>query len=683
MKRLIIFLFVCSFVSQSNAYEKLSLVERFTNASCAPCAQLNNAWYNATTQNYVNSELISHLVYNVNWPGPNDPMYLLNSADNMTRRTYYGVNYVPWIDINGSQISETLGAFTSAVTNGNSQFAPFNIIITQRALGETLIEVGIKIIRDPTDVTVFSNTKLRVALTEKTVSFTTPPGSNGEKDFFSICRKMLPDAGGTTFTIPAPGDSVEVILQYVPTSAFLTAVNLDSIRVIAFIQNDNTKLVYQSAMQEFIPNYVATIGTTSPDIIIENNGSAQFTAVLNNVGILEDIYNITANLDGPSGWMGEFTTENGTFTFGELDSVQVTVGDSTSISVTVNPNSFNGAGVITLECASKNDPGVIVNATFNVVTNTGVHLLVVDATEEGHSSVVTDVLDGFYEGRYGVVSRAALQSPGIDLSYFTMIAWSGGNSNPAFYPEEVSNLQTYLDQGGNLLLQGQNVGEDIFGPSGQSQFAQSFFNNYLHSNYINISGSFFLTGIAGDPLTGDITGFPLNAVYPQSPDIISPYDANTTPILQFGTGPNINSVKADNGIHKVVYFGIGFEQINDNTSWGIVDSLVTRSVRWLTDGIVLDNPGYETMVTSFNLEQNYPNPFNPETIIEFQVLNTTPVSIKVYDLIGRELAVLVNEVKQPGVYQVSFDGKNLASGVYFYKMIAGDFTSVKKMNLLK
>jgi hypothetical protein len=52
-------------------------------------------------------------------------------------------------------------------------------------------------------------------------------------------------------------------------------------------------------------------------------------------------------------------------------------------------------------------------------------------------------------------------------------------------------------------------------------------------------------------------------------------------------------------------------------------------------------------------------------------------------LIGREIAVLVNEVKQPGVYQVSFSTENLASGVYFYKMIAGDFSDVKKMNLLK
>jgi len=87
--------------------------------------------------------------------------------------------------------------------------------------------------------------------------------------------------------------------------------------------------------------------------------------------------------------------------------------------------------------------------------------------------------------------------------------------------------------------------------------------------------------------------------------------------------------------------------------------------------------------TEFDLSQNYPNPFNPVTLLEYQVPKASLVSIKVYDLIGREVAILVNEVKQPGNYQVSFDGKNLASGIYFYKMITEDFSLVRKMNLLK
>ena len=86
---------------------------------------------------------------------------------------------------------------------------------------------------------------------------------------------------------------------------------------------------------------------------------------------------------------------------------------------------------------------------------------------------------------------------------------------------------------------------------------------------------------------------------------------------------------------------------------------------------------------NYFLSQNYPNPFNPTTIINYGTPKTGNVTLKVYDILGREIATLVDEVKQPGIYQVSFGTENLASGVYFYKMTAGDFSSVRKMNLLK
>jgi uncharacterized repeat protein (TIGR01451 family) len=85
----------------------------------------------------------------------------------------------------------------------------------------------------------------------------------------------------------------------------------------------------------------------------------------------------------------------------------------------------------------------------------------------------------------------------------------------------------------------------------------------------------------------------------------------------------------------------------------------------------------------FALEQNYPNPFNPATLIKFQLPKQTQVSIKVFDLLGREVAVLVNDVKQPGYYEIRFDGSSLASGMYFYKIEAGTFIETKKMVLIK
>ena len=86
---------------------------------------------------------------------------------------------------------------------------------------------------------------------------------------------------------------------------------------------------------------------------------------------------------------------------------------------------------------------------------------------------------------------------------------------------------------------------------------------------------------------------------------------------------------------------------------------------------------------SFRLFQNYPNPFNPATSIEYRVGSSEYVTLKVYDLLGREVAILVNEEKHPGNYEVEFDGSNLSSGVYFYQLKAGEFVETKKMIYLK
>jgi len=85
----------------------------------------------------------------------------------------------------------------------------------------------------------------------------------------------------------------------------------------------------------------------------------------------------------------------------------------------------------------------------------------------------------------------------------------------------------------------------------------------------------------------------------------------------------------------------------------------------------------------FDLSQNYPNPFNPETKLSYQLPITGKVSLKVFDIIGREVATLVDEVKEAGTYDVSFNGNGLASGAYFYRIQSGNFVKIKKMILLK
>ncbi|MBK8553187.1 MAG: T9SS type A sorting domain-containing protein [Ignavibacteria bacterium] len=86
---------------------------------------------------------------------------------------------------------------------------------------------------------------------------------------------------------------------------------------------------------------------------------------------------------------------------------------------------------------------------------------------------------------------------------------------------------------------------------------------------------------------------------------------------------------------------------------------------------------------SYTLSQNYPNPFNPVTNLEFGISMTEFVSLKIYDMLGKEVATLVNEELDPGTYKYSFDASGLTSGIYFYKITAGDFTETKRMNLIK
>ncbi len=90
-----------------------------------------------------------------------------------------------------------------------------------------------------------------------------------------------------------------------------------------------------------------------------------------------------------------------------------------------------------------------------------------------------------------------------------------------------------------------------------------------------------------------------------------------------------------------------------------------------------------SIAEDYKLEQNFPNPFNPSTTINFSITNAGFTSLKVYDILGKEVASLVNGNLAAGKYSADFDASDLTSGVYFYKLETSDFTSVKKMSLIK
>jgi hypothetical protein len=98
----------------------------------------------------------------------------------------------------------------------------------------------------------------------------------------------------------------------------------------------------------------------------------------------------------------------------------------------------------------------------------------------------------------------------------------------------------------------------------------------------------------------------------------------------------------------------------------------------------VENPTLEPVIPDkFALYQNYPNPFNPTTIISFDLPTSSRVNITVYNILGQRVATVLDAPMDAGTHRIMFDGKDLASGVYFYRLYTSDFTSIRKMVLLK
>ena len=119
----------------------------------------------------------------------------------------------------------------------------------------------------------------------------------------------------------------------------------------------------------------------------------------------------------------------------------------------------------------------------------------------------------------------------------------------------------------------------------------------------------------------------------------------------------------------------------DNTEWESVKSDFT-SIIINENNVIFDNFNNHQPL-AYELKQNYPNPFNPETEITFSIARYSPVKITVYDITGKMVTLLVNDVREQGIYTIKFNGANLASGIYFFKLETPDFVKTRKMVLIK
>ncbi|NJD21382.1 MAG: T9SS type A sorting domain-containing protein [Melioribacter sp.] len=189
-------------------------------------------------------------------------------------------------------------------------------------------------------------------------------------------------------------------------------------------------------------------------------------------------------------------------------------------------------------------------------------------------------------------------------------------------------------------------------------------------SFYGTHGSF---GITAEPFKLLSTEDSLTVSYPdgRSLDAYNRIQLDSDSDMKGGVIPNIRPPLNEETIDKIYLQGIDYEL-----------EFALQELKKMNGIVGVQNQNNQ-IPESYSLYQNYPNPFNPTTIINYSVPKTSFVIIKVYDVLGREVAVLVNDIKLIGNYSVQFNASKLVSGIYFYRMQAGNFFDTKKLILMK
>lgn len=303
-------LFITVVLFSTAQTQRMVMYEGFSNASCAPCAAQNPA-VNALLK--ANPTKVVALKYQCNWPGT-DPMNAQTQTWVGPRVSYYGITGVPStrVDGTGTSISQTV------INNRYATPSPFMMEINHTfnaAQDSAFIQVRIEAAQNFTG----NQLVLHTAMVEKVISFTTPPGTNGEKVFYNVMRQMYPNANGTPLPSNWTNGQVEIYNFAVKIPSYIYQFN--QIAFVAFIQSNADKVVHQAAktilnkhmsiLYHNIPQAPGCYDQFTFEITVINQGKTTITSIDIEYGIVGQTpqvvnwtgsvaYGQTANITLPS-----------------------------------------------------------------------------------------------------------------------------------------------------------------------------------------------------------------------------------------------------------------------------------------------------------------------------------------------------------------------------------------------
>ncbi|MCS6916711.1 MAG: Omp28-related outer membrane protein [Chitinophagales bacterium] len=631
MKQLAVFVLIFAWHSASAQAFKYPLFEHFTQASCGPCASQNPGFQSTILD--PNPHSVRHIAYHTSWPGV-DPMYTENQAANNARVSYYSITGVPTIVLQGNYKKGQPGAMTMGDVNYIiSQTSPVKITVTDTDNGSTHdVTVRIKSIGTPPS----GSFRLMTVIIERNIWYTNPPGSNGEKYFPNVMRYILPTNNGELITLPAQGNEAVYTYTYTEDPDW----NMAEIGVVSFLQHSTTKEVINvgSSFDQIQNALLQAPAVTAQQA--QAGQSVSFSLQVGNGGYADEDFVIAFSSDAPADWSADLLIDGNVVSNPATVSLAADVWKGFSLQVQVGNSPALATYEISISSAA-NPLAPQMKALLYVIS--GITDLVINnaagngVTPGDASAWEDDFLNGLaYSGNttyaaamhpaaLAVWQQGALQ--GVQHIYLN-VGWTF----PGLPEEMVTMLKSFMDQGGNVLITGQDVAWESF-DNNYSPYAsvnkQNFLKDYFKVDFVSDGNS------SNKPLTANMndifTSVPsatINAYYGTSyfyPDQLKLVSGGIPVFYYNNNTAKIAGIRAESGGHKTVFLGVGLEMIGTATD---KNNIIKTTHDWFHG--LISSAEWEAVLLGFSA---YPQPAS--SVLTLQVPRAG--LLEAYDLCGRRV----------------------------------------------
>lgn len=572
MKKIYALIVIGLWLSAATNAQRLVLIEHFTQASCPPCAALNPALNALLDQNL---DKIVAIKYQTSWPGV-DPMNAANPTDVQTRVTYYGVDGVPNSLLDGNVYDGSPSGVTQTMINSRHNVNPgvkvkvsYFVISNPSAPSDSmLVTAVVKAIS-----AVPAGKVLHTVAIEREIEFSTAPGSNGEKKFESVMKKMFPSASGTTLPAIAAGDSLKYTFKMSLKRSNGSPVyyNLGQAAAVAFVQDNTTKEVLGAGYDEPRPWLALAKPEGQKSVKMKSGNDLTYSFNISSKADVTQIIKVKATGTAvPPGWTAKIISDGVEYSDSALIPLSANANKDIEFRISGSNGSIANSKVkFKVDANSETiNPSVKNTMEFTAITPSNILFMDLPGTATSRFNQVFTFMNEPALSLTALES-ADLDSAGINANNIGKIYYSTGAAYSGTLGEyRAETFMNYLNSGGKMLIMGQDIGYEI--AQGSDASSETFFAEYMGAEYLGDGTTSAITLVKNPEDTVCAPFFPSTLTlsgtgsYPEQL-AVSGMAPNAVGFLSYPNG-DFGAIYNKGENWKVVYLGFRMEAFSATTA---------------------------------------------------------------------------------------------------------------------